>query len=128
MSDPKLSYSFDEWCRGHDFSRAGGYNLLAKGQGPETFMVGTRRHVSIEADEAWVKQREQASKSETGETGGPVRGRQAQAEFNARPLTHEPEPPPLHHYDRNLQIRPGAAEAPATGDQGRQETVPALPR
>jgi hypothetical protein len=65
MSDHKLSYSFDEWCRGHGFSRAGGYNLLAKGQGPDTFMIGARRHVSIEADEAWVRQREQASKLES---------------------------------------------------------------
>ncbi len=62
MTEHKLSHSFDEWCRGHGFSRASGYGLLANGRGPATFMIGNRRHVSIEADEAWVRQQEQLSK------------------------------------------------------------------
>ncbi|HEY8097242.1 MAG TPA: hypothetical protein VIE65_14250 [Methylobacter sp.] len=65
MSDPKLSYTFDDWCRGHDLSKTAGYALLAKGEGPETFTVGSRRHVSFEADALWIKQREQASKLES---------------------------------------------------------------
>lgn len=80
MSDPKLSYSFDEWCRGHGFSRSQGYALLAKGLGPVTFTIGNRRQVSFQADADWIKRRER----ETAPVQGVARLEAGKAVANAK--------------------------------------------
>ena len=50
-----------QWCAHRKISRAMFYKLTLNGQGPKTFMVGSKRFVSEEADAAWLAQREAES-------------------------------------------------------------------
>jgi hypothetical protein len=47
-----------EWCAARRLSKAMFYKLLRTGRGPLTYLVGTRRFISEEADAAWQAQQE----------------------------------------------------------------------
>lgn len=55
------SFTIDEWCERRRVSRAMFYKLEAAGKAPLTHYVGTKRLVSSEADNAWVRAREAES-------------------------------------------------------------------
>jgi predicted DNA-binding transcriptional regulator AlpA len=54
------SWSINEFCRRHGFSRRSFYNLLENGAGPRVMRVGGRRLVSRQAELDWIAAREQA--------------------------------------------------------------------
>lgn len=58
MSEQKLCYSIDEFAKLQGVSRAHLYALIARGEGPLTYRVGTRRRISVEAGAAWIQERE----------------------------------------------------------------------
>src|SRR6266852_6227876 len=60
----RRAMSVEEWCAARRLSRAMFYKLLRQGKGPQTYLVGTRRFISHEADAAW----QSAMEAETGET------------------------------------------------------------
>lgn len=55
------SLSFRNWCYWRGISRSTGYRLLRAGE-IETFLVGSRRYVSSEADERFLSARIEASR------------------------------------------------------------------
>jgi excisionase family DNA binding protein len=58
MSEQKLSYSFDEFARLQGISKATLYGLIARGEGPKTYRIGSLRRISAEAGNAWIRLRE----------------------------------------------------------------------
>jgi predicted DNA-binding transcriptional regulator AlpA len=56
------SFSVDEWCKAHGFSRAFFYLLQKRGEGPATFRVGRCRRISETANAEWIAAREAASR------------------------------------------------------------------
>jgi predicted DNA-binding transcriptional regulator AlpA len=52
------SFSVDEWCQLHGFSRAFFYKLEAKGEGPKSFKVGRCKRISEAAAVEWIAARE----------------------------------------------------------------------
>lgn len=55
------SFSIDQWCALHGFSRAFFYKLAKKGQAPKSFKVGTSTRISEAANNEWLAAREAAS-------------------------------------------------------------------
>jgi hypothetical protein len=56
--DRKAVFSIDEFCRGHDLSRATFYILQKTGRGPRLMRVGTRVLISVEAAADWRRRME----------------------------------------------------------------------
>jgi excisionase family DNA binding protein len=52
------SFSIDEWCQLHGFSRSFFYKLAAQGEGPKTFKCGRCTRISEAAATEWVASRE----------------------------------------------------------------------
>lgn len=52
------SYTISEWCSLRKVSRAMFYKLDSQGKAPRTYNVGTKRAISPEADDEWVRARE----------------------------------------------------------------------
>jgi hypothetical protein len=55
------AYSIDNFCAGHDISRAALYNAWKAGVGPAFFRVGSKRLISQEAAARWRQEREAAA-------------------------------------------------------------------
>jgi predicted DNA-binding transcriptional regulator AlpA len=55
------SYSISEWCELRKVSRSMFYKLDSQGKAPRTYNIGTKRAVSPEADDEWVRAREAES-------------------------------------------------------------------
>lgn len=55
----KKAYTINEFCKAHDISRSLFYKLQVNGKGPETFTLGRRVLISVEAAEKWLKDMEQ---------------------------------------------------------------------
>ena len=53
------SFSVDEWCQLHGFSRAFFYKLATQGEAPKTFKVGRCTRISEAAAAEWVSAREE---------------------------------------------------------------------
>lgn len=53
-----ITYSIDEWCKMHGFSRAFFYKLQERGEAPNSFKVGRRVRISADANRYWLAQRE----------------------------------------------------------------------
>lgn len=86
MSEQKLCYTIDEFARSQGVSRAAMYALIARGEGPATYCVGNRRRISIQAGDAWIKQREKLAPPVI-----PVeRLEQGKRKSQAQPLAHDP--------------------------------------
>lgn len=49
------SFSINQWCAMHGFSRSFFYKLQARGEAPETFKAGSVQRISEEANGAWIK-------------------------------------------------------------------------
>lgn len=54
----KQDYTLAEWCRLRRCSRSNFYRLLAVGKAPRTYVVGTHRRITTEADAEWLRARE----------------------------------------------------------------------
>lgn len=54
------TYTIDEFCRAHGFSRAHYFNLQNRGLGPRVMQVGSRKLISREAAAEWRREREAA--------------------------------------------------------------------
>jgi excisionase family DNA binding protein len=52
------SYSIEQWCELHDFSRSFFYKLASQGEAPRTFSAGASRRISEEANREWIAARE----------------------------------------------------------------------
>ena len=52
------SFTIAEWCQHRRISRGLFYKLIQQGTGPRTYVVGTRRLISTEADAEWLRARE----------------------------------------------------------------------
>ena len=52
------SFSIDEWCQLHGFSRSFFYKLASQGEGPKTFKIGRCTRISEAAAVEWVASRE----------------------------------------------------------------------
>jgi excisionase family DNA binding protein len=52
------SYSVDEWCALHGFSRSFFYKMVSQGEAPATFRAGSCRRISENANAAWIAARE----------------------------------------------------------------------
>ena len=52
------SFSVDEWCALHDFSRSFFYKLASPGEAPKTFKIGRCTRISEAAAVEWVASRE----------------------------------------------------------------------
>lgn len=52
------SFSIDEWCQLHGFSRSFFYKLTSQGEGPKTFKIGRCLRISEAAASEWVTARE----------------------------------------------------------------------
>jgi predicted DNA-binding transcriptional regulator AlpA len=52
------SFSIDEWCALHGFSRPYFYRLEAKGIAPRGFYIGKMRRISEQANAEWIAARE----------------------------------------------------------------------
>ena len=50
----KKAYTINEFCKAHDISRSLFYKLQAIGKAPETFTLGRRVLISVEAAERWL--------------------------------------------------------------------------
>ncbi|MCK1311603.1 transcriptional regulator [Bradyrhizobium sp. 45] len=55
------SFSIDEWCQLHRFSRPFFYKLRGQGQAPRTYNVGRIVRITEEANTEWLRAREAAS-------------------------------------------------------------------
>jgi hypothetical protein len=60
MSDRIGARSIPEFCKAHGFSRASFYNH--RDRMPATIRVGNRRLVTMEAEQRWRREREQAER------------------------------------------------------------------
>jgi excisionase family DNA binding protein len=56
---PVLALSIDQFCTAFNLGRDTFYTLLRNGKAPQTFLVGSRRLITIEAAQAWAREREQ---------------------------------------------------------------------
>jgi hypothetical protein len=56
------SFTIPEWCRHRRISVSMYYKLRAQGKAPATLDVGRHRTITAEADAAWVRERQFASK------------------------------------------------------------------
>lgn len=54
MDQSKPVFPFVEWCQRIGISKAKGYLLLHSGEAPQTFLIGTQRFVSVEAEREWL--------------------------------------------------------------------------
>jgi predicted DNA-binding transcriptional regulator AlpA len=52
------SFSIDEWCQLHGFSRSFFYKLMSQGEGPKTFKIGRCTRISEAAAAEWVTERD----------------------------------------------------------------------
>jgi hypothetical protein len=57
---PRRDYTVDDWCAKRRVSRFLFYKMLKAGTAPKTMKLNKRRTISIEADEAWQRAREEA--------------------------------------------------------------------
>ena len=57
------SFSIDDWCELHSFSRAFFYKLASQGRAPATFKVGRCTRITEEANAAWIAARQAASEA-----------------------------------------------------------------
>jgi hypothetical protein len=62
LADDVDSFTLDDWCRRNGISRSMFYVLKEQGKAPATFNIGRRVMVSKEANRAWRRQRERASR------------------------------------------------------------------
>ena len=59
------AYTVEEFCRAHGgISKVFFYELLKRGRGPRTMLVGRRRLISAEAAAAWRAQMENEASGE----------------------------------------------------------------
>jgi hypothetical protein len=61
--EPALAFSIAEFCTLHRISRPYFYKIIQNGIGPRTMAVGGRTLISVEAAEAWRREREAAPPS-----------------------------------------------------------------
>src|SRR5579859_8159688 len=61
MDDSYDALSIDQFCKRHGFKRATYYNLIKRGEAPRFFTIGSRRFISKEAAEEWLREREAAA-------------------------------------------------------------------
>jgi len=59
------SYSIDQFCELHSFSRSFYYEIAKLGQGPQTFRVGRSTRISHQANVEWVAKLEAEHLAET---------------------------------------------------------------
>lgn len=52
------SFSIEEWCKLHEFSRPFFYKLQKQGEAPKTFNVGRCVRISEDANATWIAARE----------------------------------------------------------------------
>ena len=52
------SFTVEAWCRHRGLSRSMFYLLAKQGKAPRSYNVGARRFVTVEADLAWLHDRE----------------------------------------------------------------------
>jgi excisionase family DNA binding protein len=52
------SFSVDEWCQLHGFSRSFFYKLATQGEAPKTFKIGRCTRISEAAATEWMAARE----------------------------------------------------------------------
>ena len=52
------SYTVEAWCKHRGISRSMFYLLAKQGKAPRSYSVGARRFVTVEADLAWLHDRE----------------------------------------------------------------------
>jgi predicted DNA-binding transcriptional regulator AlpA len=52
------SYSIDDWCALHGFSRSFFYKLTTQGEAPITYKAGRCVRISENANAAWIAARE----------------------------------------------------------------------
>ena len=52
------SFSIEEWCKLHGFSRRFFYKLKAKGEAPRSFKVGASTRITEAANTEWIAARE----------------------------------------------------------------------
>jgi predicted DNA-binding transcriptional regulator AlpA len=69
MDVEKSALTLNEFCASHSITRATFYRLEKAGAGPIVMNVGGLRLVSVEAAEAWRRQREQAPRKPNGRGG-----------------------------------------------------------
>lgn len=77
-----LAFTVSEFCAAHGISRGTFYTLLSEGIAPVTFLVGTRRLISIEAAQKWRADMEKRTHQRVlndavtaaAESGAPVSG------------------------------------------------------
>jgi hypothetical protein len=62
------AYTIREFCAAHRLSEAMYFKLKTQNLGPREMVMGSRKAISIEAAEAWRKEREAATAS-TADTG-----------------------------------------------------------
>jgi predicted DNA-binding transcriptional regulator AlpA len=55
------SFSIEQWCERHGFSRSFFYKLEGQGKAPATFKVGRIRRISEAENAAWMAARQAAS-------------------------------------------------------------------
>jgi hypothetical protein len=56
-----LAYSIRQFCEAHNLSVDTFFRMARAGNGPQTMRVGGRTLISVEAAEAWRRERERAS-------------------------------------------------------------------
>ena len=54
----RKAFTIPEFCGAYRLSRSSFYNLLAAGEGPQTFRIGHAVRISVEAAERWRQDRE----------------------------------------------------------------------
>ncbi|HYQ06043.1 MAG TPA: transcriptional regulator [Xanthobacteraceae bacterium] len=57
------SYKLNEWLKHRRISRSMFYKLLKLGLAPKSYLVGSCRYITIEADAAWLAERQAESKA-----------------------------------------------------------------
>jgi predicted DNA-binding transcriptional regulator AlpA len=55
------SFSIDDWCALHGFSRSFFYKLCSQGEAPKNFKVGRTTRISETANNEWLAAREAAT-------------------------------------------------------------------
>lgn len=96
----QLSYTVSEWCRKRRISRSVFYELLKDPQrAPRTYLIGSRRYVSKDADREWLERMERLTVESASESiplrptqavlrkqlKSPARPRASRHEFENRP-------------------------------------------
>jgi hypothetical protein len=57
----RAAYSIPEFCKRYGFSQSFYFKMKLQGRGPREMEVGRRKLISLEADEAWRREREAAA-------------------------------------------------------------------